>query len=242
MYKLYTSCLNSYICNRCETNYIITPEQPGGRKTVWGTTEQLPLNKSVLKEVRNKKRNLHTVWLDYRKAFDSVPHEWLFFALKLAQVPEKLIVATRELIKVWRTKLQLNGTHESIMIGAISFLKGLFQDDSLSVILLILSVNPLSHFLKQLKGYAAGNERNINSAHNFFVDDLKLYAGTTSNLKNLLDIVTTFSKDIDMKFRVDKCAYIKINARKQTNSKVPLEMNNLITQTVVSGDNYKYIG
>ena len=106
MYKLYTSCLNSYICNRCETNYIITPEQPGGRKTVWGTTEQLPLNKSVLKEVRNKKRNLYTVWLDYRKAFNSVPQEWLLFALKLAQVPEKLIVAIRELIKSLENKFK----------------------------------------------------------------------------------------------------------------------------------------
>ena len=45
-----------------------------------------------------------------------------------------------------------------------------------------------------------------------------------------------------MKFGVDKCAYIKINARKQTNSKVPLEMNNLITQLVANGDNYKYLG
>ena len=64
----------------------------------------------------------------------------------------------------------------------------------------------LSHLLKQLKGYAAGNERNINITHNFFVDDLKLYARTTDNLKKLLDIVATFSKDIDMKFGVDKCA------------------------------------
>ena len=87
---------------------------------VWGTTEQLLLNKSILKEVRNKKRNLYTVWLDYRKAFDSVPHEWLLYALKLAKVPKKLIVAIRELTKVWKTKLQLNGTHESIMTEIIT--------------------------------------------------------------------------------------------------------------------------
>ena len=194
MYKLCTSCLSSFLCYHCEANNIITPEQAGGKKKVWGTTEQLLQNKSVLKEVRNKKRNLYTVWLDYRKAFDSVPHEWLLYTLKLAKVPEKLIFAIRELTKVWKTKLQLNGTHESIMTETINFLKGIFQDDSLSVILFILSVNPLSHLLKQLKGYAARNERNINITHNFFVDDLKLYAGTTNNLIKLLDIVVTFSK------------------------------------------------
>ena len=62
------------------------------------------MNKSVLKEVRNKKRNLYKVWLDYCKALVSVPHEWLLYALKLAKVPEKLIVAIiTELAKVWKT-------------------------------------------------------------------------------------------------------------------------------------------
>ena len=124
--KLYPSCLNSFLCNHCETN-IITPEQAGGKKKIWGTTEQILLNKSALKEVGNKKRNLYTVWLDYCKAFDSVPHEWLLYALKLAKVPEKLIVAIKEQTKVWKTKLQLNGIHESIMTEIIDFLKGIFQ-------------------------------------------------------------------------------------------------------------------
>ena len=128
------------------------------------------------------------------------------------------------------------------MTETINFLKGIFQDGSLSVIILILSVNPLSHLLKQLKGCSAGNVRNINITHNFFVDDLKLYAGTTNNLKKLLDIVTTFSKYIDMKFGVDKCVYIKINAGKQTNSKVLPEMNILIIQPVANGDTYKNLG
>ena len=114
--------------------------------------------------------------------------------IKTGQSTRKLIAAIRELTKVWKTKFQLNGTHESIMTETINFLKGIFQGDSLSVILFILSVNPLSHLLKQYKGYAAGNERNINITHNFFVDDLKLYAGTTNNLIKLLDIVIKFSK------------------------------------------------
>ena len=103
MHKLYARCLNSFLCNHCETNNI-TPEQTGGKKKVWGTSGQLLLNKSVLKEVRNKKRNLCTVWLNYRRAFDSAHHEWLLYAIKLSKVPEKLIVAIKELAKVWKTE------------------------------------------------------------------------------------------------------------------------------------------
>jgi len=185
MYKLYTSCPNSFPCDHCETNSIITPEQAGGRKKVWGTTEQLLLNKTILKEVRSKKRNLYTVWLDYRKAFDSVPREWLLHALRLAKVPEKLITAIKELTKIWAIKLHLNGTKATIPSEMIKLLKGILQGDSLSVILFILSVNPLSHLLKILKGYSAGNDRLTNITHNFFVDDLKLYAGTINNSVSL---------------------------------------------------------
>ena len=63
--KLYTSCLNISLQNRCEVNEIITSEQAGGKRGVWGCTEQLPIDKSILSEIR-KKRNLPTVWLDYR--------------------------------------------------------------------------------------------------------------------------------------------------------------------------------
>ena len=89
MYKIYTSCIN-----------IITNEQARGKKGTWGTTEQLLINKTILKEVKNSRRNLVTVWLDYGKAFDSIPHSWLLKALKLAKAPGIIINAIKNLIKI----------------------------------------------------------------------------------------------------------------------------------------------
>ena len=74
MYKLYTSCINSFLSDHLLWNNIITPEQAGGKQGVWGTTEQLLINKSILNDARKHRRNLITVWLDYEKAFDSDPH------------------------------------------------------------------------------------------------------------------------------------------------------------------------
>ena len=242
MYKLYTSCLNNFLCDHCESNNIITPEQAGGKKGVWGTTEQLLLNKTILKEVKSKKRNLYTVWLDYRKAFDSVPHQWLIRALKLAKVPNKIINAIQNLTRIWSTNLYLQGSEEVIVSDIIEFLRGIFQGNSLSVVLFNLSVNPLSFLLRNLKGYAAGTERFTNITHNFFVDDLKLYGSTLNNIKKLLDIATTFSRDIGMQFGIDKCADININNGKQTICKTPLEMNGLVIQPVAEEDTYRYLG
>ena len=54
MYELYTSCLNLFIQDHCEANGIVTEEQAGGKKGIWVCAEQLLINKTVLKEVKNK--------------------------------------------------------------------------------------------------------------------------------------------------------------------------------------------
>ena len=153
------------------------------------------INKSIMSEVRNKKRNLITIWLDYKKAFDSVPHEWLIQSLYLAKLPEDLIRAIEHLTSQWSTVLHLKGEEEVIVSDIIYFVKGIFQGDSLSVLLFILSVNP---------------HKNYNVTHNFFVDDLKLYASSVNTAKKQLNLVTEFSKDTGMTFGDDKCAYQQI--------------------------------
>ena len=87
------------------------------------------------------------VWLDYQKAFDSVP---------LAKVPPLVISATETLMQKWSTKLQLTSHEGDIQSNTIHYLRGIVHGNSLSVLFFILSVNPLSFLLKKLKGYKIG--------------------------------------------------------------------------------------
>ena len=73
-YKLHTGILNHFLYDHCSTNNIITVEQAGGKKGVWGCTDQLLINKMILDEVRSNRRNLFMMWYDYKKAFDPIPH------------------------------------------------------------------------------------------------------------------------------------------------------------------------
>ena len=107
--KLYTSCINQFLQDHCDINKIVTDEQVGGKKEIWGCLEQLISNKIILDQVKKNRSSLITIWLNYKKAFDSVPHEWLFTALKLAKVPKKIIEAIRTLSKQWSTNLIING-------------------------------------------------------------------------------------------------------------------------------------
>ena len=49
MYKLYFSCLNSFITDHVYRNNIITQEQAAGKRGMWGTLEQLLINKNIMK-------------------------------------------------------------------------------------------------------------------------------------------------------------------------------------------------
>ena len=130
------------------------------------------------------------------------------------------------------------------MSDLIRYLRGIFQGDSLSVLLFILAVNPLSFLLNKLKGYKMGSSsnRNTNIIHSFFVDALKLYASNLQEATNLLDLFTTFSNHIRMKFGDSKCAYLKIEEGLIKKLAQNLEIKDVCIQPIKEGESYKYLG
>ena len=60
-----------------EQNDLFPLEQKGSRRGSYGCKDQLMINKMILENCKKRKRNLSSAWIDYKKAFDSVPHEWI---------------------------------------------------------------------------------------------------------------------------------------------------------------------
>ena len=87
-----------------------------------------------------------------------------------------------------------------------------------------------------------GKRKIVKHTHNFFVDDLKLFAANRATLMKQLDIVTTFSEDIGMKFGEDKCAYLQIERGKIVQNEEPIFSNQLTIKPVKVGDCYRYLG
>ena len=81
-----------------------------------------------------------------------------------------------------------------------------------------------------------------NITHLFFVYDLKLYASNLQEATKLLDLVTTFSKDIRMKFGDSKCAYLKLEKGLIKQLAKNLEINNICIKPIKEGESYKYLG
>ena len=196
MMKTYTGTLAKLIEEHLIENSIIYSEQAGAKKGLWGCTDQLLINRVVTDEAEKGRRNLSMIWLDYKKAYDSVPHTWIIEALRLAKIPDTIIAAVQHLISRWSTDLNIPTSDGNVRIGDIIYNKGVLQGDYLSVILFILSLNPLSFLLSKTEGFKMGLGTVLEKIiiHLFFVDDLKLFASSLDQSKLQLDIVTQFCK------------------------------------------------
>ena len=80
IYKLITSVINARILEHFRQNIILQLDQRGGGggvKGSMGCIDNLLIDKTVLEDASKFKKNLSCVWIDTRKAFDSVSHRWL---------------------------------------------------------------------------------------------------------------------------------------------------------------------
>ena len=81
MYKLLTSIIKNRTYEFLDINKLFPEEQKGCKRGSYGCKDQLLIDKMILENCKTKHRNLSTAWIDYKKAFDSVPHAWIIKAL-----------------------------------------------------------------------------------------------------------------------------------------------------------------
>ena len=145
---------------------------------------------------------------------------------------------------LWATKVNLFTNNTIIKTNTINYVTGVLQGDCLSPMLFILSVNPLSFLLSLLRGYniAKTNNNKQKLTHLFFVDDLKTFARNKKEATLQLDLITQFTKEIDMEFGLDKCTYIYIVRGTQKSLGTKLSINGTDKEELDSGETYTYLG
>ena len=60
-----------------ETYGLMVGPQMGARAGCSGTIENLLIDRTVTLDCHRRKRNLSMVWIDVKKAYDSLDHGWL---------------------------------------------------------------------------------------------------------------------------------------------------------------------
>lgn len=241
LYKIFTATIATKINKHIEEQKALCEEQKGCRKGMMGCKEQLLIDQVVTNQARRKTRDQAVAWIDYRKAYDSVPHSWLCKVLEIYKVDPKMRMVITKAMENWKTTLIVN-TEEGISESRqIRIRRGIFQGDTFSPLWFCLALNPLSYMLNSTdKGYAikTGGAENSTLTHLLYMDDLKLFAQNEDKLRSLIAVTKEFSDDIQMSFGIDKCAYINVKRGKvvQTEEGENMQMIPHLEEP------YKYLG
>ena len=89
-------------------------------------------------------------WIDYKKAYDMVPHSWILESLRLVGVATNIVTLMERSIAHWKKTLTSGGK----TLYDMNIRRSIFQVDSLFPVLFVIEVIPMTSLLRQHKaGY-----------------------------------------------------------------------------------------
>ena len=140
------------------------------------------------------------IYLDYRKAFDSVPHQRLLVKLKAYGIDGNILKWIENFLTGRSQKVVINGECSD----TAEVTSGIPQGSVLGPLLFLVYVNDLP--------------RGLNCTAALFADDTKLYKIIRSDvdraaLQNDLNQVAKWSNTWQLPFNVDKCKVLSIGKR-----------------------------
>ena len=238
MWKVLTGIIGDAMYEYLDNEKLLPEEQKGCRKKSRGTKDQLLIDKMILRNCKRRCTGMGMAWIDYQKAYDMIPHSWIMKCLDMFKVADNVRRMIKKSMKKWNTELMVNGTK----LGNVKIKRGIFQGDSLSPLLFVLALIPLTLVLRRVKaGYSLGKER-LSVNHLLFMDDLKLYGKNANQVDTLVNTVRIFSEDIGMKFGIKKCAVLTLKRGKVAESRgIQLPKDELI-KSLDENEGYKYLG
>ena len=237
LWKLLTGIFAEKVYGHLSTNGLLPDQQKGCRKGTRGTKDHLSIDKAVLKNSKRRRTNLCMAWVDFKKAYDMVPHSWVIRCLQMFGIAENIIDIMSSSMPMWKTNLYANSQH----LGSVSIKRGIFQGDSFSPLLFVITLIPITMVLTETDiGYhLEKNGPTLN--HLLFMDDLKVFARTEDQVESLVSCVWLCCKDIGMEFGLAKCAVLVMERGKwKKGSGINLPSGESIGDPEASG--YKYLG
>lgn len=253
-YKLLTGFVATYLDQYVRERNILPSEQVALRGGIWGSTHALILDQTMTADAQDQKqRPISVAWIDYAKAFDSVPHSYMKWLLSAVHIPIPLKRFLQSLMKMWKVRYEVRSPRgQTERSSYLRIRSGVLQGDSFSPLLFCLAMAPISHAINNTRCcYVTGSGKlkklQISLSHLFYMDDLKLFANSAENLSKQIKAVTSISDAISMKLNVKKCAqvhFIPMRLRnEQVQSSEDPETSEGVRFPMLDGESaYKYLG
>lgn len=244
-YKFLTGMLARWIQRYVEAYDVLPKEQVALRKKVWGCSHAHLLDRAITFDAHLRgKKPLSMAWVDFRKAFDSVKHKYIKWAIKQIGLPESMRVLLGKLMSNWVVHYEGRKNGRKVTSRPVEVKNGVLQGDTLSPLLFCLAITPISHQLtSSVRAYETSfgkiKGHSVKLGHLYYMDDLKIYTNGPGDLNRALRYVETIGKSIGLEINAQKCATIHLNQR-NTQAERGEALGNI--PTIGLNQSYKYLG
>ena len=188
-YKMFTSAVSRQLYGYLEEHRLLPWAQRAIHKGRDGCLDALMTDRMVIEDSRMYNGDLCMCWVDFRKGFDSISHQWLLSVMRHMHVPGYIVGVVERLMPLWRTSFLVKGGQST---QPVQYHRGVFQGDCPSPLLFCLTLVPLSYLLSQCDGYTP-HESSVSISHLLYMDDLKVYSGSEKGLEQGVEAVFRFA-------------------------------------------------
>ena len=91
IWKLLTDIMTNTLNEHLEYHDLFSKEQNDCRRRSRGTKDQVLIDKEVTKNSKRRKTNLNIAWIDFRKAYNMVPHSWMIKSIVIVGAAENIV-------------------------------------------------------------------------------------------------------------------------------------------------------
>ena len=242
MYKLVTSVIDARLRKHQGQYNYMQIDQRGCTTGSMGCVDNLLIDKAVQEDAQFGRKNLSCTWIDVKKAFDSINHNWLKFCLQIHSIPTKIAQFISNTIKHWKITLEVKTAVSKEYIGPIQLKQGILQGDSFCVRLFTVCLNPIAWHIRSTEGYSLSQSVKEKITHLLYVDDLKTYHKSHNKAALMARALKDKFQDIGLYWGLDKCATVNVVRGKIVQSTNVSLNNDEQLRTLDKNDKYKFLG
>ena len=207
--KLFEKIIKMFVCHFLEQHHIISNNQHGFRQG-FSTSTNLLLFTNFVNNAFIDKAEVHTVYLDFQKAFDKVNHMILIDKLISLDFDSVIVNLITSYLQDRQQFVVINGYHSNV----ISCPSGVPQGSVLGPILFGIFINDCIKLVKYSRCL-------------LYADDMKIFKEVNGNSRDFdihqlqLDInaIYNWSQDMNLPLNLEKSKYMIFNSCQSSTSK-----------------------
>lgn len=198
--KLFTMIIQKRLIEWADEKNKI-PEAQGGFRAGRGCDDQIfCLNSAIQLNLSKKKNRVYALFVDFARAFPSVPHDKLWTKLMQLGVSGKIV----RILSYFYENLSTSIKTEYGLTSKIKITEGLAQGEVLSPLLFNLYISDIESCLRNAGIFGVKITHKFNLQILLFADDMVILASTPGDLQKKIEVLRDYFENLGLKVNVDK--------------------------------------